>query len=112
MKNTEKKSGKRIGLNRSLIVAKVLACFAFFGSVFAAILEVVSFSLYVLPLWLTLLAQLTSISAETDLVVMLILWFFPGLFITGFMVILHFYLWKLLLGRVFSWFLKVLRQFD
>lgn len=103
----KKLNGKKTG---SLVVAKLIAGLCFFGALFFFMVEVFSFAMYVLPLWLTLIAQTVNVDSANNWIVACIVWAFPSLFFTIFAVLVHFYGIRYCLVRLFKWFVRVLRQ--
>lgn len=94
----------------SLLVAKLIAGLCFCGAVFLFCLEVCSFAMYLLPLWLTLMAQVANVDSANNWIVAGIVWVFPSLFFTVFMVLVHFYGIRYCLKRLFVWCLRVFKQ--
>lgn len=104
------KSELKVKQKGSLFIAKLIAGLACVCVLFLVSVEVFTFASYVLPLWLTLMAQLVNVKEGTDWVIGMILWGFPALFITVFSVLVHFYGLRHLLKVLFRWVVRVFRQ--
>lgn len=102
--NTSKKSVTR------LWIAKLIALLTFGFVLMFVMTEVCTFGMYGIPYLSTEIARNVGVQAGADWVVGCILWGFPTLFLTIVLALVHFYLVKLIMGKMWRWLMAVMRK--
>lgn len=106
-------SSKKAGVTSSatrLIVAKLIALIVFGFVLLFLMTEVCTFGMYGLPYLSTEIARNVGVQSGADWVIGCILWGFPTLFLTIVLALCHFYLIKMIIGKLWRWLVAVMRK--
>lgn len=93
-----------------LIVAKLISLLSFGFVLLFLLTEVCTFAMYGLPYLSTEIARNVGVQSGADWVVGCILWGFPTLFLTIVLALLHVYLVRMILGKVWRWMVAVMKK--